>query len=183
MSWLKHNLYGVDISQLNQEIASSKGYKILGRTSEDIINSTNLFDLIILVDVLEHLPNPDKEIGIIYELLKPGGHLILQVPYKENLSGYLSSGYPFKYVHLWIFDEHNLEILLTRRNHFVLINTTYTAFIGSLPAFLKSNPYSLLSKITSKLYIYLSKTSIKLYKSISRRCNQPIEIIMVLKKN
>jgi 2-polyprenyl-3-methyl-5-hydroxy-6-metoxy-1,4-benzoquinol methylase len=177
---LKHNLYGLDISLENRLISENKGYKIIGATIEDI--GQKKFDLIILVDVLEHLPNPDEAIGLIYDHLKPNGVLLLQVPYREDLSAYLSDDYPFKYVHLWSFDEFLLEILLTRRNSFNLIKTKYTSFSSSLPKIIKNNRYSLISKLVSKLYIYLHKISPNIYKTVVSNFNYPQEIIMVLQK-
>lgn len=38
-------------------------------------------DRVLLLDVLEHLPRPDACIGEIHRVLKPGGQLILQVPF------------------------------------------------------------------------------------------------------
>ena len=38
------------------------------------------FDLIILIHVLEHLYNPVEKLKALGEFLKPGGHLLLQVP-------------------------------------------------------------------------------------------------------
>lgn len=178
----KHNLYGIDISKKNQNIAKEKGYRILGQTIDDLLQANVLFDIVILVDVLEHLPNPDNEIGAIHDILIDGGHLLLQVPYRENLSTYLKPDYPFKYVHIWCFDEYSLEILLTRRNHFQLIETGFTAYIGSLPKIFLRNRYHVFSKIIAKIYIYTKKISDTLYIRLSRKLNYPIEIIMLLKK-
>lgn len=178
---LQHNLYGVDISKTQQKIAIKKGYIILGDTIDDLILFDLRFDIILLVDVLEHLPNPDMMIEQIYNLLKPGGHLIVQVPYKEDLSMYLSPDYPFNYVHLWTFDEHLLEILLTRRNEFVLDHFKFTAYIGGKIRFLKKRD-SVIHKIFSKTLITLFKLVPSLELKISKLLNSPIEIIMVVKK-
>jgi len=44
------------------------------------------FDLILLMDVLEHLPDPDAVITELRRLLRPGGRLIVSVPflYREH---------------------------------------------------------------------------------------------------
>jgi len=39
------------------------------------------FDTVLMMDVLEHLPGPDQAISEAFHSLKPGGHLILQVPF------------------------------------------------------------------------------------------------------
>lgn len=44
------------------------------------------FDVILLLDVIEHVPNPDFVLGEIRRLLAPGGRLLLSVPflYREH---------------------------------------------------------------------------------------------------
>jgi SAM-dependent methyltransferase len=39
------------------------------------------FDTVLMMDVLEHLPTPPQAISEACRALKPGGHLILQVPF------------------------------------------------------------------------------------------------------
>lgn len=39
------------------------------------------FDTVVLTDVLEHLPNPDAAVSDIRRVLRPGGHLVLGVPF------------------------------------------------------------------------------------------------------
>jgi SAM-dependent methyltransferase len=41
----------------------------------------NLFDTIICIDVIEHVPNPQQMIGELVRVLKPGGVLILSTPF------------------------------------------------------------------------------------------------------
>ena len=40
----------------------------------------NEFDVVTLLHVLEHLPFPSKELGKVYEILKPNGLLFIEVP-------------------------------------------------------------------------------------------------------
>lgn len=42
---------------------------------------TSVVDVVLLLDVLEHLPSTDKAIQEISRVLKPGGSLILQMPF------------------------------------------------------------------------------------------------------
>jgi 2-polyprenyl-3-methyl-5-hydroxy-6-metoxy-1,4-benzoquinol methylase len=44
------------------------------------------FDKILLLDVLEHLPNPEKALALAASLLKPNGHLVVSVPNVANLT-------------------------------------------------------------------------------------------------
>lgn len=46
------------------------------------------YDLILMFDVLEHLPHPEKVLAGIYKKLKPGGALALIIPYRESTWGW-----------------------------------------------------------------------------------------------
>jgi SAM-dependent methyltransferase len=43
--------------------------------------AANLFDTIICIDVIEHVPDPQRMIAELYRVLKPGGVLILSTPF------------------------------------------------------------------------------------------------------
>jgi SAM-dependent methyltransferase len=43
------------------------------------------FDTVLLLDVLEHVPDPAKVLSEIYRVLRPGGTLILSVPHLSRL--------------------------------------------------------------------------------------------------
>lgn len=54
--------------------------------NDDIVNSklTDKFDVITCISVLEHIHEHRKAMGSMYNLLKPGGRLILTCPYNEE---------------------------------------------------------------------------------------------------
>jgi SAM-dependent methyltransferase len=43
----------------------------------------NYFDAILCIAVLEHVENPEEVVPELYRVLKPGGHLILEVPFLQ----------------------------------------------------------------------------------------------------
>jgi len=54
-------------------------------TNEKIDQISETFDLIIMMEVLEHIEDDAKALEKIHELLNPGGHLIISVPaHKKN---------------------------------------------------------------------------------------------------
>jgi hypothetical protein len=66
--------------------------------------------VIIASDVLEHVLNVADFLGSAVDALKPGGKLLVKVPYRENLSQYRrSSGCPYPMVHLRTFDRSLLR--------------------------------------------------------------------------
>lgn len=44
---------------------------------------SNYFDAILCIAVLEHVENPEEVVPELYRVLKPGGHLILSVPFLQ----------------------------------------------------------------------------------------------------
>lgn len=45
----------------------------------------NSFDVLLCVEVLEHVPDPDRFLADLYRVLKPGGRLILTIPWSARL--------------------------------------------------------------------------------------------------
>jgi SAM-dependent methyltransferase len=44
-------------------------------------------DAVMLLDVLEHVPNPAATVGEVHRILRPGGYLVLSVPHAGLLAG------------------------------------------------------------------------------------------------
>ena len=69
------------------------------------------YDTILCCEVLEHLPRPELALAELYRLLRPGGHLILSVPFLCRLHEE-----PHDYFR---FTEHGLAELLSRQGFVV----------------------------------------------------------------
>ena len=54
------------------------GITIIGNRIEDMRNTQASFDIICLMDVLEHLPNPSDQLELVVERLRPGGGLVIE---------------------------------------------------------------------------------------------------------
>lgn len=74
---------GVDINPTALEKARAKGLVVTNQSIELMVEK---FDMIVLFEVLEHLPEPGKILRAIVDRLNPGGTLVLAVP---NPDGYL----------------------------------------------------------------------------------------------
>ncbi|MBA3766037.1 MAG: methyltransferase domain-containing protein [Acidobacteria bacterium] len=48
-----------------------------------IPTESNHFDAILCIAVMEHVENPEEVVPELYRVLKPGGHLILEVPFLQ----------------------------------------------------------------------------------------------------
>lgn len=71
-------VYGVEISAYAVNIAKERG--IEGITVRDFLEAEwdhNKFDLISMWDVIEHLPDPASNLKHAFQLIKPGGYLVL----------------------------------------------------------------------------------------------------------
>ncbi|MCH7759349.1 glycosyltransferase, partial [Patescibacteria group bacterium] len=67
--------------------------------------ANNFFDVITLLDVLEHVINEKETLDEIYRILKPGGKLILSTPYK-GLFAWADVGnikFRFPHIHKFIY--------------------------------------------------------------------------------
>jgi SAM-dependent methyltransferase len=53
---------------------------------ESILENDNTFDWIVNWNVIDHTPKPDKMIGEMYRVLKPGGKLYFEVNFDDKLA-------------------------------------------------------------------------------------------------
>lgn len=73
--------YGLDISKNALRLSKSRGLSSLICGSADRLPfKSNLFDLILALDVIEHIEEDLLAIEELNRVLKPGGHLIITVP-------------------------------------------------------------------------------------------------------
>ena len=86
---------GVDLDEnqnrVNSEIAGKLGFKNMQFTTMDAMRLPELggFDLVISMDMLEHLDDDLGAVKMFYEALEPGGHLLVHVPHlTRNIFGW-----------------------------------------------------------------------------------------------
>lgn len=107
---VQYERFGVDISLDYLERAQATGIEVAFARIEDLPYADEYFDAILVCDVLEHVLDLNLCCKQILRVLKPGGLLIVRVPYREDLSGYLSEANVYKYVHLRNFDEYSIRL-------------------------------------------------------------------------
>ena len=83
----------------------------------------NYFDLITLWDVIEHLISPREELAQIYQLLKPGGKLVVNFPdYSSIAAKILGRKWPMLLnVHLFYFTPETIGQLLANSGFKVVV--------------------------------------------------------------
>jgi ubiquinone/menaquinone biosynthesis C-methylase UbiE len=79
---------GVDINDdfLTYDLTKGKIIKKVVCTLDDIKLEDGTADIVVISEVIEHLPDLDRHISEIYRILKPGGIVISSVPYDTNFS-------------------------------------------------------------------------------------------------
>jgi 2-polyprenyl-3-methyl-5-hydroxy-6-metoxy-1,4-benzoquinol methylase len=74
------NIVGLDSMAENVQICSKRGLQIRLGDVYFLDFPQDSVDLVILMEVIEHLDDPNKAIQEIYKILKPGGKLIIVFP-------------------------------------------------------------------------------------------------------
>lgn len=92
---------------------------------ENIKFSQNSFDIIVMMDVLEHLPDPLATIGHCMELLKPDGFLLVQTPqFREEM----------RHKNLLAKKSLFLDVLIEDEHLFLFSESSVTRFFRHLGA-------------------------------------------------
>lgn len=90
-----------------------RGYDYFSYASEARRDFEGEVDLVNCSQVIEHVENPKEFVREIYSLVKPGGHLIVSTPNRNDiLTNICASQFlPFFYrcQHRWYFDQGSLE--------------------------------------------------------------------------
>ena len=95
------SLVGIDISEKQLQRNTSLDKKILGDIQfYDFPAST--FDIIICMDVLEHLPQPELALRNFYQGLKKGGIIVLKLPNVLSSKGLITKYTPY-WFHLFFY--------------------------------------------------------------------------------
>jgi SAM-dependent methyltransferase len=106
--------YGMDISASYLSYAIRVNAEVCLAKVEEMPYRDGLFDTVVCTDVLEHVLDLNTAILQLFRVVKQGGHLVIRVPYRENLEPYLRPEYPYHMAHLRSFDECSLRMLFEK---------------------------------------------------------------------
>jgi 2-polyprenyl-3-methyl-5-hydroxy-6-metoxy-1,4-benzoquinol methylase len=79
------NVLGIEPGRAAAAIARGKGLDILDGYFPEVLGSQRTFDVIAMLDVLEHFADPLSFLAKASDHLEPGGHLFIQVPNWDSL--------------------------------------------------------------------------------------------------
>lgn len=102
--------YGIDISHDYLQIAKANDFEVAFSKIEDMPYIDEAFDAVIACDVLEHVVDLYGCSQQLLRVLKPGGTLIVRVPYLDDLEVYLDPNLPYEFIHLRNFDVPSMRI-------------------------------------------------------------------------
>lgn len=106
--------YGCDFTPAYVEIAQQRGLSVIQADLESLPYPDGQFDMVLAIDVLEHVLDLNAVVGSLLRVLRVGGVLVVRSPDEEDLTPYLGSDNPYYYVHLRRFDEASFRLLFTR---------------------------------------------------------------------
>ena len=151
----KNEVIGVDIDENALKICEQKlGIKTyLQNLNERLEFDDNSFDVVILSEVLEHLPYPDITLGEVNRVLKEKGILVGSVPNGTRIKNRLR--FLFKGIiesdrtHIQYFSQKSLRHLLEKHFSSIEMNLIGGRFVGLSPPMFAN--YILFSAIKCQL--------------------------------
>lgn len=124
---LYFNTEGLEPEDHARETCNAQGMTVYASTRE-ILEKSGHFDLITLFHVVEHFYKPDSELSNIWDLLSPGGLLVIETPNSQDalLTKFKSSSFAdFTYWthHPMLHSSESLAALVLRANFNLVENT------------------------------------------------------------
>ena len=137
-------------SKLNYKFSNHEKIKVI---NEELNITTNIYDVILYLDVLEHIENYEKEILKAHNALKEGGHLVINVPAFQ----FLYSDFDKDVGHFKRYSKKDITDL-GLKNNLKITRLNYYDSIGFLLSFF--------SKMISSNYKKNFKKKIKIWNSL-----------------
>ena len=173
--------HGMDISMGYLRHAHAKGIDVCMSRIEDMPYKAGQFDIVVTTDVLEHVLDLNLALKKILSVLKPGGVLIVRVPYREDLSGYVGDDCPYQLVHVRSFDKSFLQILLEKLFRLDTLELSLSGYIGGRFKYCPASFY-LVNKPVRQLLKVCKIFGTRFHFMTARILNAPTEINWVVRK-
>ena len=154
LSYLDKNIwkcYGIEPSDLAATVAKSKGINVFSKFVNTCDSINERFDVIIMLDVIEHLLDPNEMIQKAIGLLSKEGTLIIGTGDISSFNAKIGQAnwtYFCSYEHISFFTKESLIRLLSNFN-FANLNIKYIPY---RPGFI-FNLYTILKNIT-KIFLF-----------------------------
>ena len=148
LSFGTSELVGIDMAQEDIKIMQDSGFDVRFMDAQNMttLQQENLFEVILLADIIEHVPNPGLILAEAKKLLSPNGLILISVPNAFGIIRFLKSFFRYEQVHpdhVAYYSSGTLETLAQRYNLIVQESNWYqfeakdTRLIVQLSAFLE----------------------------------------------
>lgn len=119
---------GIETSRWAHNLAV-KRHKVYNKPLSEL-NLQKKYDIVTLFGIIEHLEDPAKELNLIYNILKPGGLIVI---YTGDVDAWLpwllgKKWWWFQGMHTFYFSRKTLQSLLERHNFKVVATKNNTVF-------------------------------------------------------
>lgn len=112
----------IDKGNIHKHMFSSSKEKFIDADVKDLPFDENIFDTILLTQVLEHINEPFKALDEIKRVIKPNGILVLSVPFI-----YQAHATPYDFFR---FSEYGLK-QICKDNNFEILEFHYQGYLGT----------------------------------------------------
>ncbi len=106
---------GVEISSFAAEAGRKNGLDIITGTLQNIKQADDSFDLVTMWDVIEHMPDPVRDLHRVHSLLKPGGLVAVNTPDSGSFYSHVMGSRWHLFVppeHIFYFNRKSISKLL-----------------------------------------------------------------------
>lgn len=156
MGW---QAYGTEISPLVAEKAREKGLDVICSDLLSTDYKNNFFDLVRMWSILEHIHDPSAYLKKVYDILKPGGIVLIQLPNFRSFASFIFgkrwSGLDVPR-HLYHFNKRTLKEIAEKQGF--KTQNIHTISVGTIAASLnldKIYPVRLTFLILDIIFNYL----------------------------
>jgi SAM-dependent methyltransferase len=104
---------GIELAEAAADHCRRSGLRVLGGTADErLLNDLGLFDVVVMLDVIEHLPAPRETVALLARHLKPGGIVVITTGDFGALPARLA-GARWRLMtppqHLWFFSQQSMH--------------------------------------------------------------------------
>lgn len=147
--------YGLELNDSERKEALKKGHIVYNRKIDSNFIKKESFDLITLLEVLEHVHNPSKVIKSIWKALKFNGLLVIIVPNADSLASNIMQSRCNMYLgmsHITMFDPNTLKNFMSKHFFKQIYCSTITSELSVINNYLNmQDPYLGNSKVKNSL--------------------------------
>ncbi len=141
------------------EARKKYGLNVINARFQEAGFEENSFDVIIVLHVIEHLPDPFKGIQFLYSLLKPGGILVIETPRYDTITFKLLKGRERSVIpgHLYYYTRETL-LIQAQKAGFLKLRLDSVGRTVTLDRLSFYAAKLLNTKFTTKIISYISDT-------------------------